>query len=416
MRFDLRLALAGILVLLLPITGCTRARVSDASAIPPLSIASASAAAVAVAPERESGSPNAVQGSTIVLLDPSDALVAVGETVVVDIQIQDAENLFGADVRLEYDPSIVEVVDANTLVPGTQISSGDFPDISGGKGFVAQNRVNADEGTIGYAMTLLSPAPPVSGSGTLASITFRGKAPGSSDISFTSVLLSDANANRIPATKIGSSITVTSGPAPTVTPAPMPTATPGPAPTHTPVPPPEPTPTSPPTKQCIYTVQAGDTLFSIARQFGTTVSDIAQANGITNVNQIYVGQTLVIPDCEPGAEPPPSDCFTYVVQRGDTLFSLARRFGTTVNDIALQNHIVNPSLIFVGQKLTICPKGTAPPPPKPPAACTFHTVQAGDTLFSIALRYGSNVQAIARANNITNPNVIFVGQTLCIPK
>ncbi|MFQ5855701.1 MAG: LysM peptidoglycan-binding domain-containing protein [Anaerolineae bacterium] len=403
MRFDLRLVLVCLLAIVLSAAGCTRARVSGTSEIPPLSVISASAA-VAEAPESETGSLPAAQGSTAVALDPSSAAVSVGETVVMNIRVQDVNNLFGADVRLKYDSAVIEVVDANTLVPGIQISSGDFPDTSGGRGFVAQNTVNPSEGTIGYAMTLLSPAQPVSGSGTLASITFRGKASGSSNVGFTSVLLSDANANQIPTTKSDGTISVGGGLAPTETPKPAPIKTP------TPGPPPPPSPS-----RCVYTVKAGDTLFSIARQFGTTVSDIAQANGITNVNQIFAGQKLVIPNCEPGPEPPPGECFTYVVKPGDTLYSLARRFGTTVSDIALRNNIVNPSLIFVGQKLTICPKGAIPPAPQPPAQCMFYTVQRGDTLFSVALRYDSTVQAIAQANNIANPNLIFVGQKLCIP-
>jgi LysM repeat protein len=404
MRFDLRLVLLGLLALAFSVAGCTRARVSDPAEIPAISVASASAA-VAEASEPAAAPLAAEQGSASVSLDPSTTTVSVGETLIVNIQIQDVTDLFGADVRLQYDPTIVEVVDANTLVPGTQISSGNFPDISGGKGFVAQNTVNSEEGTIGYAMTLLSPAPSVSGSGTLASITFRGKASGSSNISFTSVLLSDASANQIPASKSDGVITVGSGPAPTLTPKPAPTATPVPGPTPTPS-----------ANQCIYTVQAGDTLYSIAQRYGTTVSDIAQANGLTNVNQIYVGQKLVIPDCQPGTPPPSGECSTYIVQAGDTLYSLAQRFGTTVNDIALQNNIVNPSLIFVGQQLTICPKGTTPSPPAPPpAGCTPYIVHPGDTLYSIALRFGTTVQAIASANNITNPNLIFAGQTLCIP-
>lgn len=401
MRFELRLAVVAVLGLLLSAAGCTRARVSNPSEIPSISVASASAG-IAESPELGTAPLAAAQGSATVSLDPSTATVGVTETVVVNIRVQDVSQLFGADVRLEYDPGVLEVVDANTLVPGTQISSGSFPDISGGQGFVAQNTVNPDEGTIGYAMTLLSPAEPVSGSGTLASITFRGKAQGSSDVSFTSVLLSDVSANQIPAGKTGGAITVTSGAAPSPTPKPAPTQTPAPGPTPTPS-----------ATQCVYTVQPGDTLFSIAGRYGTTVSDIAQANGITNVNQIYVGQKLVIPNCEPGTQPPAGDCFTYVVQPGDTLYSLARRFGTTVSDIALQNNIVNPSLIFVGQQLTICPQGVTPPPP---AGCTPYTVQAGDTLYSIAIRFGSTVQAITQANNITNPNLIFVGQKLCIPQ
>jgi LysM repeat protein len=363
------------------------------------------AAAEKVAPEELTSAAvsEAAQGSAQVSLAPASATINVGETIAVDIRISNVSNLFGVDVRLSYDATVLEVVDANSLVPGVQIAPGNFPDISGGQGFVAENSVT--DGAIGYAMTLLSPAPPVSGSGTLATITFRGKGAGTSAVSFTSVLLSDPSANQIPATWSNGTITVGAAP-PTATPIPTqppPTPTPGPSPTPGP-------------EQCIYTVKPGDTLFSIAKRFGTTVSAIAQANNITNVNQIFVGQQLVIPNCVPGPQPPPTKCFTYIVKPGDTLFSLARRFNTTVEAIALQNHIVNPNLIFVGQKLTICPKGVAPPPPPPPQKCVFYTVKPGDTLYSIALRYGTTVQAIALANNIVNPNLIFIGQTLCIPQ
>lgn len=113
----------------------------------------------------------------------------------------------------------------------------------------------------------------------------------------------------------------------------------------------------------------------------------------------------------------PSHAIIYTVRPGDTLFSIARRFGVSVGGIAMANHIVNPNLIFVGQRLVI-PAGYPPPfpPPFAPPAAAVYIVQPGDTLFSIALRFGTTVFAIATANNIPNPNVIFVGQRLVIPR
>lgn len=114
----------------------------------------------------------------------------------------------------------------------------------------------------------------------------------------------------------------------------------------------------------------------------------------------------------------PSYAVVHIVQPGDTLFSIALRYGTTVEAIAMANNIVNPNLIYVGQKLVI-PTGYAPPyvpPYAPPPAATVYIVKPGDTLFSIALRFGTTVQAVALANNIPNPNLIFVGQKLVIPK
>ncbi|HRQ36510.1 MAG TPA: LysM domain-containing protein [Chloroflexota bacterium] len=124
-----------------------------------------------------------------------------------------------------------------------------------------------------------------------------------------------------------------------------------------------------------YTVQYGDTLFSIARRYGTTVQAIVAANNIPNPNLIYVGQVLEIPTDgspppqptapPPGPQPtpPPGGTITYVVQRGDTLSSIARRFGTTVNAIVAANNIANPNLIYAGQVLIIPTGSTQPPPP-----------------------------------------------------
>ncbi len=135
---------------------------------------------------------------------------------------------------------------------------------------------------------------------------------------------------------------------------------------------------------CVHIVQCGDTLFSIARRFGTTVSAIAQANGICNPNLIFVGQRLIIPCpcpstcttvcptvdavCEPQIK---KDCVTvdtvckpeikhcppsciYIVQPCDTLTRIAARFGTTVFELIRLNGICNPNLIFVGQRLRVC--------------------------------------------------------------
>lgn len=115
---------------------------------------------------------------------------------------------------------------------------------------------------------------------------------------------------------------------------------------------------------------------------------------------------------------------TYTVQYGDTLYSIARRFNTTVGAIAQANHIPNPNLIYVGQQLEIPGDGDPPPPPPgstpvptapPPGGSTTYVVRPGDTLSSIARRFGTTVSAIAQANNIANPNLIYVGQTLAIP-
>lgn len=112
---------------------------------------------------------------------------------------------------------------------------------------------------------------------------------------------------------------------------------------------------------------------------------------------------------------------TYVIQPGDTLSSIAAQFGTTVAEIAAANNIVNPNWIFAGDTLII-PTGGAPPtdpqppaPPAPPPTAGTYTVQLGDTLSGIAFQFNTTVAAIAQANGIANPNYIYAGQVLIIP-
>ncbi len=127
----------------------------------------------------------------------------------------------------------------------------------------------------------------------------------------------------------------------------------------TPAPAPKPTPPKPAPIAKTYTVKRGDTLAAIARRHNTTVSKLAQANNIKNVNVIRVGQVLKIPGTtastpapKPAPKPAPS-VKTYTVKSGDSLYSIARRHNTTVSRLASANQIKNVNLIRVGQVLKI---------------------------------------------------------------
>ena len=97
---------------------------------------------------------------------------------------------------------------------------------------------------------------------------------------------------------------------------------------------------------------------------------------------------------------------TYTVRPGDTLWAIARRFGTTVQELVNLNGIADPNLIYPSQVLRL---------PDSSSVLVYRVVQ-GDTLSGIALRFGTTVQALVRANHIADPNLIYVGQTLVIPQ
>lgn len=209
-----------------------------------------------------------------------------------------------------------------------------------------------------------------------------------------------------------------------------------------------------------YTVQAGDTLSGIATRYGITIDAIRAANALSS-SDIYAGQVLTIPSSSPNstAQPtsaPSGQATTYVVQSGDSLSALAQRFGVTREALAAANKISPSSLLYVGQTLTI-PAGaqiqptatprpaTATPRPAAPtstvAAATAqpasgtttaapvtsaataeagvpvkYTVQRGDSLSSIALKFNTTVEALQAGNNLDDANSLEVGQVLTIVK
>ncbi len=196
--------------------------------------------------------------------------------------------------------------------------------------------------------------------------------------------------------------TISSTPVPTLPPSPT-----QPVPTNTPAATAVvPVTTAAPVEPVYHIVQWGENLTRVAMRYGVTVQALAAANGIWNADCIWAGMKLWIPT--PGAVTPQ----TYTVQTGDTLYSIAQRFGTTVWAIAWTNGIWDVSYIRVGQVL-LMPASAPVPAPGPWAR--LYVVQTGDTLSGIAWRFGSTVWALAQANGIVFPDLIYIGQTLYIP-
>lgn len=152
-----------------------------------------------------------------------------------------------------------------------------------------------------------------------------------------------------------------------------------------------------------YTVKRGDTLWGIAKKFGVTVSAVVNANNIRNPNLIYVGEVFIIPHMT-SAE---SFGYTlYTVRRGDTLWGISRKFGTSINSIVALNGIKNPNLIYAGEVFKI--------PSARSEQAVIYTVKRGDTLWGISRKFGTTVENLVKLNSVKNPNLIYVGEKLII--
>jgi len=160
-------------------------------------------------------------------------------------------------------------------------------------------------------------------------------------------------------------------------------------------PPPTPNP-----NYIVYIVKRGDSLYRIAQQYNTTVDTIKSFNNLTN-NTLSIGQELLIPI----SQIEEISTITYIVKSGDSLWSIAQRYNTTVNEIRELNNLTNNSL-SIGQRLLI--------PNNSSENTITYTVRSGDSLYAIANRYGTTVNAIKQLNNLSN-NTLSIGQQLLIP-
>jgi LysM repeat protein len=216
-------------------------------------------------------------------------------------------------------------------------------------------------------------------------------------------------------------------------------------------------------QETTHIIQPGENLFRIALRYGIDVDTLATANGISNTDQVYAGQPLIIPAAvtslapetaadatlvedagildealldQPATEPEPelvevaeaaevaespANPAYHLVGRGETLASIAQRYGMTLEALAQMNDILNPDLVYAGQRLVVGEATTAETElaasesAAAPTQETTHIVRQGEHLAQIAEQYGVSWLAIAQANNIFDPNRVLAGDTLIIP-
>ena len=149
-----------------------------------------------------------------------------------------------------------------------------------------------------------------------------------------------------------------------------------------------------PNDDTVYIVKSGDTLYSIANKYNTTVSNLKTINNLTS-NNLYVGQKLKL-------KPAGENDNVYIVQKGDSLWSIANKYNTTVNELKELNNLKSNNL-SIGQKLLI------------PTSYTIYTVQKGDTLYSIARKFNTTVSNLESINNLKTSN-LSIGQKLLISR
>ena len=182
-----------------------------------------------------------------------------------------------------------------------------------------------------------------------------------------------------------------------------------------------------------HRVKRGETIYSIARKYGVRTADIIRMNNIRNPRRLRIGTRLLIPTVSPGPsksrvasrrKPRVKGRKYHVVRRGDTLWDIARLYGVSVRDLKRWNNLRG-NRIKPGDRLVVKParsskkskaRSKKKKSKKTSGKYITYRVRPGDTLYSIALRYGTSVRTLKRLNGIRSPRFLKPGQKLRIPK
>lgn len=151
-----------------------------------------------------------------------------------------------------------------------------------------------------------------------------------------------------------------------------------------------------------YIVKKGDSLYSIANKYNTTVDELKRINNLTS-NILRIGQVLKLPSDKVSDVEKEENTISYTVQKGDSLYSIARKYSTTIDKIKDLNNLTT-NLLLIGQVLLI---------PTDTNLETTYTVQKGDSLYSIAKKYDTTVDRLKQLNNLSS-NLLSIGQMLIV--
>ena len=151
-----------------------------------------------------------------------------------------------------------------------------------------------------------------------------------------------------------------------------------------------------------YIVKKGDSLYSIANKYNTTIDELKRINNLTS-NILSIGQVLKLPSDKVSDIEKEENTISYTVQKGDSLYSIARKYDTTIDRIKKLNNLTT-NLLSIGQVLLI---------PTDTNLETTYTVQKGDSLYSIAKKYDTTVDRLKQLNNLSS-NLLSIGQILIV--
>jgi len=275
-------------------------------------------------------------------LNPGTVSLGVGETATVQIWADGVGGVNLLSLEVKFDPALVQMVDADPAAEGIQAAPGDL------MGVVLENRVEGDR--LIYQATV-QPGAAVKDAGILVSLMLRGVASGTAVLQIGHAAAQDAAGNPVMVDTLSDGLVTVGGTASQPTEEqPPPVAETPILPAPTPTPPVVVLPTPSGAGGIYYVMEPGENLFRIGLKFGTTAQAIAAANNIPDPRQVQAGTMLLIP------VPAPGGGYGYYVRRGDTVYSIARRFGMTVEELVSLNNIGPDFTIHPGTVLKVVPR------------------------------------------------------------